>query len=118
MRLKQGPTHSSLCDLTGWRVNVGTPGSGVPRLFSTLLDVNRIDRQQLQLSELEQTPATVAFLDGQIDAVVFASAPESLMVQMLLQSPGVRLLDFTQAEAYSRRFGYLTPCLLYTSRCV
>jgi TRAP transporter TAXI family solute receptor len=112
VRLKQSPTIRSLSDLTGWRVNVGTAGSGVPRLFSTLLDVNRIDRQQLQLSELEQTPATVAFLDGQIDALVFASAPESLMVQMLLQSPGVRLLDFTQSEAYSRRFGYLTPVVM------
>ena len=64
VRLKQSPTIRSLSDLVGWRVNVGTPGSGVPRLFSTLLDVNRIDRQQLQLSELEQTPATVAFLEG------------------------------------------------------
>jgi TRAP transporter TAXI family solute receptor len=112
VRLKQSPTIRSLSDLVGWRVNVGTAGSGVPRLFSTLLDVNRIDRQQLQLSELEQTPATVAFLEGQIDALVFASAPESLMVQMLLQSPGVRLLDFTQSEAYSRRFGYLTPVVM------
>jgi hypothetical protein len=34
------------------------------------------------------------------------------MVQMLLQSPGVRLLDFSQAEAYSRRFGYLTPVVM------
>lgn len=112
MRLKQSPTIQSLGDLTGWRVNVGTAGSGVPRLFSTLLDVNRIDRQQLTLTELEQTPATVAFLDGEIDAIVFASAPESLMVQMLLQSPGVRLLNFAQSEAYSRRFGYLTPVVM------
>ncbi|MCB2018676.1 MAG: ABC transporter substrate-binding protein, partial [Hydrogenophaga sp.] len=91
-RLRNGPSIRNLSDLIGWKVNVGTPGSGVPRLFSTLLDVNRIDHRQLQLSELEQTPATVAFLNGEIDAVVFASAPESLMVQMLLQSPGVRLL--------------------------
>jgi hypothetical protein len=31
------------------------------------------------------------------------------MVQMLLQSPGIHLMDFAQSEAYSRRFGYLTP---------
>jgi TRAP transporter TAXI family solute receptor len=108
-RLRKDPTVRSLAELQGWRVNVGTPGSGVPRLFNTLLDVNRIEPGQLQLSRLEQTPATVAFLDGELDAVVFASAPESLMVQMLLQTPGVKLLDFAQSEAYSRRFGYLTP---------
>lgn len=102
-------TLRNLAELKGWRVNVGTPGSGVPRLFNRLLEVNRIEPGQITLSRLEQTPATVAFLDGQLDAVVFASAPESLMVQMLLQTPGVKLLDFAQAEAYSRRFGYLTP---------
>ncbi len=111
-RLNQTDTVANLAEMQGWRVNVGTAGSGVPRLFSTLLDVNRIGKNQLQLSELEQTPATVAFLDGQLDAVVFASAPESLMVQMLLQSPGIKLLDFAQSEAYSRRFGYLTPVVM------
>lgn len=111
-RLNQTPTVDSLPDLQNWRVNVGTAGSGVPRLFGTLLDVNRVERQQLQLSELAQTPATVAFLEGDLDAVVFASAPESLMVQMLLQSPGIRLMDFAQSEAYSRRFGYLTPVVM------
>ena len=111
-RLNQTSTVANLAELKDWRVNVGTAGSGVPRLFGTLLDVNRIDRQQVKLSELAQTPATVAFLDGTMDAVVFASAPESLMVQMLLQSPGIRLMDFAQSEAYSRRFGYLTPVVM------
>ncbi|MBX3610425.1 MAG: ABC transporter substrate-binding protein [Hydrogenophaga sp.] len=108
-RLQKEPVLKNLADLKGWRVNVGTPGSGVPRLFNTLLQVNRIEPREIVLSQLEQTPATVAFLDGQLDALVFASAPESLIVQMLLQTPGVKLLDFAQAEAYSRRFGYLTP---------
>ena len=111
-RLKKSPTIANLSELQGGRVNVGTPGSGVPRLFNTLLDVNRIDHGAMRLSELEQTPATVAFLDGELDALVFASAPESLMVQMLLQTPGVRLMDFTQNEAYSRRFAYLTPVVM------
>ncbi len=112
LRLKQTPEVTNLADLQGWRVNVGTAGSGVPRLFGSLLDVNRIERSQVQLSEMEQTPATVAFLEGQMDALVFASAPESLIVQMLLQSPGVKLMDFSQSEAYSRRFGYLTPVVM------
>lgn len=111
-RLRQSDSVSNLSELRGWHVNVGTAGSGVPRLFSTLLDVNRIPPGALQLSEMEQTPATVAFLEGELDAVVFASAPESLMVQMLLQTPGIRLLNFAQSEAYSRRFGYLTPVVL------
>ena len=66
----------------------------------------------MRLSRLDQTAAAVAFLGAEIDALVFASAPESLMVQMLLQTPGVRLLDFAQNEAYSRRLPFLTPVTL------
>ncbi len=107
--------HSTLAFLTqlkGLRVNVGTPGSGVPNLMAKLLESNRIAPESLKLSQLEQTPATVAFLNGKLDAIVFASAPESLLVQMLLQTPGVKLMDFAQSEAYSRRFAFLSPAVL------
>ncbi|HEV7913822.1 MAG TPA: C4-dicarboxylate ABC transporter substrate-binding protein, partial [Albitalea sp.] len=33
-------------------------------------------------------------------------------VQMLLQTPGVKLMDFSQSEAYSRRLPFLTPVVL------
>ena len=102
----------ALPQLRGLRVNVGTEGSGVPILMDKLLDANHMQASDLRLSRLEQTPATVAFLDGKIDVLVFASAPESPMVQMLLQTPGVRLMDFPQNEAYGRRFPFLTPVTL------
>ncbi|MDR3452858.1 MAG: TAXI family TRAP transporter solute-binding subunit [Rhodoferax sp.] len=105
-------TLTGLTQLTGLRVNVGTRGSGVPSLMDKLLEANRVDPASIQLSQLEQTPATVAFLGGDLDAIVFASAPEALMVQMLLQTPGVKLMNFAQSEAYSRRFAFLTPVVL------
>ena len=108
----EAATLSSLTQLQGLRVNIGTPGSGVPALMTRLLEINRIDPDQLKLSRLEQTPATVAFLGGALDAIVFASAPEALMVQMLLQTPGVKLMDFAQSEAYARRLAFLTPVVL------
>lgn len=103
---------STLGQLKGLRVNVGTAGSGVPLLMDKLFDVNRVDLSTLKLSRLEQTPATVAFLNGEMDALVFASAPESPMVQMLLQTPGVKLMDFAQNEAYSRRLSFLAAVSL------
>lgn len=103
---------SGLSQLQGLRVNVGTAGSGVPNLMARLLEANRIDPATLKLSHLSQTPAVSGFLAGELDALVFASAPESLMVQLLLQSPGVRLMDFPQSEAYARRFPFLTPAQL------
>jgi TRAP-type uncharacterized transport system substrate-binding protein len=107
-----GSPIASLTQLQGLRLNVGTAGSGVPRLMDKLFEANKVDPQRISISQLEQTPATVAFLAGEIDAIVFASAPESLMVQMLLQTPGVKLMDFAQSEAYSRRFPFLTPVVL------
>jgi hypothetical protein len=107
-----GGTLNSLTQLQELRVNIGSRGSGSPQLMRRLLEANKLDVAQLKLSRLEQTPATVAFLNGELDAIVFASAPESLMVQMLLQTPGVKLMDFTQSDAYSRRFPFLTPVVL------
>jgi hypothetical protein len=111
-KVASNATLSTLTQLQGLRLNVGTPGSGVPQLMDKLFDANSINKSRIAISKLEQTPATVAFLAGDLDAVVFASAPESLIVQMLLQTPGVKLMDFAQSEAYSRRFAFLTPVVL------
>lgn len=111
-KLTRSERLDGLHQLRGMRVNVGSPGSGLPKLMERLLDANHINLKDLTFSELSQTPATVAFLNGDLDAIVFASAPESLMVQMLLQTPGVQLLSFSQNEAYSRRFPFLTPVTL------
>jgi TRAP-type uncharacterized transport system substrate-binding protein len=110
-RLKSGVLES-LSQLPGWRVNIGAEGSGVANLMLRLIEANRTDPASITLLRDPQTPATVALLDGRIDALVFASAPESLMVQMLLQTPGVKLFHFAQADAYSRRFGYLSAVTL------
>jgi hypothetical protein len=107
-----GGALTSLTQLQDLRVNIGGRGSGTPFLMRRLLEANKLDPAQLKITRLEQTAATVAFLNGELDAIVFASAPESLMVQMLLQTPGVLLMDFSQSEAYSRRFAFLTPVVL------
>ncbi len=109
---KAGGAPASLAQLKGLRVNVGRPGSGVPRLMQRLFEANGVDAASVQLSRLDETPATVAFLAGELDVIVFASAPESLLVQMLLMTPGVKLMDFSQSDAYARRFPFLAPAVL------
>ena len=103
---------TDLAQLAGWRVNLGARGSGTPGLMRKLLEANGVERASLEASNLELTPAVVALIDGKIEALAFASAPESTMVQMLLQTPGVALLEFPQAEAYARRFPFLTAVTL------
>jgi len=43
---------------------------------------------------------------------VFSSAPHAPLIHMLLQTPGIKLFDFTQAAAYSRRFPFLSHVVL------
>jgi hypothetical protein len=102
----------SITQLKGLRINLGPEGTGVPKLFRQVLAVNGLEPGQLTTSSLENTPATVELLAGHIDGLVFSSAPEAPLIQMLLQTPGIRLFDFHQAEAYSRRLPFLTHVVL------
>lgn len=109
---RESKNITRLTQLKGLKINVGPDGSGVPRLFKQLLSVNGVEDSELTLGRLENTPATVALLDGSIDGLVFSSAPDAPLIQMLLQTPGIKLFDFTQAEAYSRRFTFLSHVVL------
>ncbi len=108
----QSPVLASLHQLAGWSLNVGVAGSGVPPLMARLLAANRVDPKAISLSQESVTPAVMALLEGRLDALVLASAPEASMVQMLLQTPGIRLFDFAQAEAYARRFPFMSAVTL------
>jgi TRAP transporter TAXI family solute receptor len=101
-----------LADLRGKRINLGPEGTGVPRLFRQLLDLNGVEPGQMHVGDLQNTPAVVELLEGRIDALVFSAGPDDLMVQMLLQTPGIALFDFPQAEAYARRLPFLTHVAL------
>ena len=111
-RLNREATLTRLTELRGWRVNVGARGSGVTGLMGKLLHANGVERDSLQASHLEQTPAVMALLAGEIDALVMTAVPESLMVQMLLQTPALKLFEFAQADAYARRLPFLGAVVL------
>ena len=101
-----------LPDLRSLRVNTGARGSGTPGLLMRLLAANQMERDDITRSTLGDTDAVVALLAGRVDAITLVSAPESPFVQMLLATPGVQLLEFGNAEAYARRYRYLSPVVL------
>jgi TRAP transporter TAXI family solute receptor len=110
--LREGARINHLTDLKGKRINLGPEGTGVPRLFRQVLDANGIAPGELRIGALENTPATMELLAGRIDGLVFSSAPEAPLIQMLLQTPGIKLFNFTQADAYTRRLPFLTHVVL------
>ncbi|QOY96548.1 ABC transporter substrate-binding protein [Massilia sp. UMI-21] len=110
--LREGAQVAQLTDLRAKRINLGPEGTGVPGLFRQVLDANGIAPGELTIGALENTPATVELLAGRIDGLVFSSAPEAPLIQMLLQTPGIQLFNFSRAEAYTRRLPFLTHVVL------
>lgn len=109
---KGKPPITQLTQLRGKKINYGAKGAGSPRLFRQILELNGVQKGEVERLSLANTPATVELLEGRIDGLVFTSAPEAPLIQMLLQTPGIRLFDFTQAEAYSRKLPFLTHVTL------
>ncbi|WP_431273382.1 TAXI family TRAP transporter solute-binding subunit [Variovorax ureilyticus] len=105
-------TLTSLTQMKGLRINVDKPGSGVPDIMDRMFRANHMDPATLNLSNLEQTPATEALQAGLLDVIVLASAPQSPLVQRLLRAHDIQLMDFAQSDAYSRRFAFLQPVTL------
>jgi hypothetical protein len=103
---------TGLPQMRGWRLNVGVRGSGTPGITSRIFAANFVERDEVTRSNLDETAAVVALLGGELDAAVLVSPPESQMVQMLLQTPGIRLYEYGQAESYARRYPFLGPVAL------
>ncbi|MFZ6778154.1 TAXI family TRAP transporter solute-binding subunit [Undibacterium sp. Ji83W] len=103
---------TTISQFKGKIVNVGPDGNGVAKLFSQILSVNSMSEEDVTIQKRADTPGTVALLDNKVDVLIFSSASDSPLVQMLLQTPGIRLFDFVQAEAYTRRFPFLSHVVL------
>jgi hypothetical protein len=99
---KGKPPITKLTQLRGKKINFGAKGAGSARLFRQVLELNGVEKDEVERYSLANTPATVELLEGRIDGLVFTSAPEAPLIQMLLQTPGIKLFDFNQAEAYAQ----------------
>ena len=101
-----------LAQLQGWRIHTGPAGGGSGPLFLQLAEANRLDTAALAAGGQAAVNGVVELVQGRIDALALVSAADAPLVQYLLQTPGVQLFDFAQAEAYARRFPFLKPLVL------
>jgi TRAP-type uncharacterized transport system substrate-binding protein len=99
-----------LSELSGRRIAIGPPGSGTRLLGLALLKANEIGEQgPSQLLDLEGEAARIALLNQQADAIFLTGdSAASETIREMLHTPGVRLFEFPQADAYIRRFHYLS----------
>lgn len=103
-----------LSELEGKRLAIGSAGSGTHSLALTLLQTNGLTTDGVtKLLNLDADDAAQALLAGTADAVFMMSdSASSQTMRTLLRSPGVQLMDFEQADAYTRRFNYLNKLRL------
>jgi hypothetical protein len=100
--------------LIGKRVAVGEVGSGTQTLSLALLAGNGIEPGgPTKLLEMDSDKAAGAILNGKVDAVfLMGDSVSTTLIRQLLHTPGIKLFDFTQADAYTRRITYLNKITL------
>lgn len=103
----RGETIDRLSDLQGKRIAIGQEGSGIRQLAQRLLEDNEVDfkANTLPISGLD---AAEELQQGRIDAAFVIAAEHAPVVQVLLRSPDVKLMNFSQSFAYERRYPFLT----------
>lgn len=99
---------SRLSELEGKKVSIGDEGSGTRVLALALLQANGIKADHPGLLSLGTDQAVAALLEGKIDALfLMGDSASSSTLRGLVRAPEVNLYNFTQAEAYVRRYAYL-----------
>ena len=106
---KPVPPLRQLSELAGKRIAIGGEGSGSSVLAATLLKANGVETGGgTELLNIGGDEAAQALTSGKIDAAFLMGDSVSVATMgKLLRAPGIRLLDFSQSEAYVRRFRYL-----------
>ena len=103
-----------LSEFAGQRLAVGGEGSGTRALALNLLQTNGITPgDATRFLGLDAEAAAQALLAGTVDVVFLMSdSASSQTMRTLLRSPGVQVLSFEQADAYTRRYSYLNALRL------
>jgi TRAP-type uncharacterized transport system substrate-binding protein len=101
---------SWLSELNGKRLAIGPVGSGTHALALILLKANGIEPGGATvLLDLSGEKAAQDLLGNNIDAAfLMGDSATPPVMRTLLRTPGIRLLNFAQADAYARRFPYLS----------
>jgi hypothetical protein len=110
----RGPVLTRLSELKGKRLAISTEGSGTRALALAVLKANGIEPGgDTELLPLSGDAAASALTDGSIDAAFLTGdSAQPPTMGKLFRTPGMRFFDFSQADAYARRFPYLKVIVL------
>ncbi|MFO1315032.1 MAG: TAXI family TRAP transporter solute-binding subunit [Burkholderiales bacterium] len=101
-----------LNQLRGKRITVGMQGSGTRALVVPLLAANGVGADDATLIEANGEAALDLVAAGRADAALLVGGTSMPLIQRGLRNPAFRLMSFARAEAYERRFPYLSRLTL------
>ncbi len=97
-----------LSELAGKRIAVGAPGSGTHALALALLQANGITGAPTTLMDLDADTAAATLLQGNVAAIfLMGDSASTQTLRTLIRAPNIQIYNFTQADAYVRKFTYL-----------
>jgi TRAP-type uncharacterized transport system substrate-binding protein len=105
-------TLTQLDELRYKRVAVGSPGSGARAFAEPLLAANNITGFNSKLLPLVNLEALRALQNAEIDAAFLIGPPQSPAIWQALHDPSLKLMSLERADAYPRRFPYITKLTL------
>ncbi len=110
----RGEPKEELSEFKGQRLDIGKKGSGAHALALNLLKTNGVEPgDETHLLNIAPSEQVQALIDNHVDAVFSTSGSESIETfRQLMNTPGIHLFNFTQADAYTRHLNYLSKIVL------
>ena len=97
-----------LTQLKGKRVSIGNPGSGTNSIAKLLLETSGMNSADLDMQTLTPQEGASKLATGHLDAVFVVAASEAPLLNSFVNLPGIQLMNFVQADAYTRALPFLT----------
>ena len=109
---RSGEIMDDLSQLRAKRITIGPEGSGVRKFSLDLLKTADALGPSTLLYELPTADAGKAIIEGRVDAVMAFGTADNTLVSGLIEAQDIKLMSFSQAEAYTRLFPDLSHVVL------
>ena len=109
---REGGQLQILGQLRGKRVAIGNEGSGTLALSKSLLKISGITENEIHAERLKPDEVLAKLNSGDLDAAFIVAAAEAPVLEKFYKIPSIRLMNFDQADAYTRNLPYLSKVIV------
>ena len=105
---RSSETLTQINQLQGKRIATGIEGSGTRAFLEPLLRANRVTSNNATLIPMGGDDAMRALLAGEVDVAAFVGGPDVQVIRAAMSNTALRVMSLSRADAYPRRFPYIT----------